>query len=61
MAGRVRTYGEAKPGTLVALISSVDTLEIAVVQGNAATRLGAKLGSMVRVQTVVTAAVAVPS
>ena len=56
---RVRTYGEAAPGTLAALISSVDTLEIAVTQGNAAARLGAKLGSVVRVQTVVTAAVAV--
>ena len=32
----VRTYGEAAAGTLVTLISSVDTLEVAVTQGSAA-------------------------
>jgi hypothetical protein len=46
---RVRTYGEAPPGTLVALLSSVDTLEIAVTQGSAAARLGAGVGTAVRV------------
>lgn len=61
IATSVRTYGEAAPGTLASLISSVDTLEIAVTQGNAAERLKAKLGSVVRVQSVVTAAVPVQS
>jgi S-adenosylmethionine hydrolase len=37
---RVRTYGEAEPGTPVALISSGGTLEVAIVQGNAAHALG---------------------
>jgi S-adenosylmethionine hydrolase len=44
---RVRTYGEAAPGTLVALVSSVDTLEIAVTQGSAARRLSAGVGTPV--------------
>jgi S-adenosylmethionine hydrolase len=44
---RVRTYGEAEPGTLVALVSSTGNWEIAVVQGNAAERLGAKVGTPV--------------
>lgn len=50
IASRVRTYGEAPPGTAVALISSVGTLEIAVVQGSAARRLGAGIGVQVRVE-----------
>ena len=45
---RVRTYGEAEPGTLIALISSVDTLEVAVTGGNAAARLGAGVGTPVQ-------------
>ena len=45
----VRTYGEAAPGSVVALISSADTLEIAEVQGSAARRLGATVGTAVRV------------
>jgi S-adenosylmethionine hydrolase len=45
----VRTYGEAKPGRLVALVSSTGTLEVAVVQGNAAKRLGAVVGTPVSV------------
>jgi S-adenosylmethionine hydrolase len=45
----VRTYGEAAPGHLVALLSSVDLLEIAEVQGSAARRLGASVGTPVRV------------
>jgi S-adenosyl-L-methionine hydrolase (adenosine-forming) len=47
---RVQTYGEAPPGTLVALISSADLLEIAVTGGNAAERLGAAVGTVVTVQ-----------
>lgn len=44
---RVRAYGEAPAGTLVALTSSFDTLEVAEVQGNAARRLGAQVGTSV--------------
>jgi S-adenosyl-L-methionine hydrolase (adenosine-forming) len=46
----VRTYGEAAPGELVALVSSGGTLEVAEVQGSAARRLGASVGSPVTVQ-----------
>jgi S-adenosyl-L-methionine hydrolase (adenosine-forming) len=46
---RVRTYGEAEPGTLVALISSWGRLEIAVAQGSAADRLGVGKGTPVSV------------
>jgi S-adenosylmethionine hydrolase len=42
---RVSAYGEAPAGTLVMLTSSFDTLEIAEVQGNAARRLGAQVGT----------------
>jgi hypothetical protein len=41
----VRTYGEAEPGTLVALFSSGGWLEIAMVQGNAAQSLGCGRGA----------------
>src|SRR5262249_51818519 len=47
---RVRTYGEAAPGTLVALTSSVGALEVAVVQGNAANQLGLGAGAPVVIQ-----------
>ena len=43
----VRTYGDARPGTLAALISSGDTLEIAVPHGSAAARLKATPGTRV--------------
>jgi S-adenosylmethionine hydrolase len=43
----VRTYGEAAPGTLVALIGSNKHMEIAVVQGSAAARLKADVGTPV--------------
>lgn len=46
---RVRTYAEAAPGSLVALISSSGMLEIAVVQGSAARQLGLGVGAPVRV------------
>lgn len=45
----VRTYGEASPGELVALISSGGFLEIAVAQGDASRRLGVRRGAAVRV------------
>jgi len=42
---RVRTYGEAPPGTLVALTSSFGLLEVAEVQGSAAQRLRVGAGT----------------
>lgn len=45
----VRTYGDASPGDLVALIGSSDLVEIAVVQGSAADRLQAGPGTPVTV------------
>ena len=42
-----RTYAEAAPGELLALLSSSNRLEIAVNQGNAAQRLGAGIGAAV--------------
>ncbi|MFM7148291.1 MAG: S-adenosyl-l-methionine hydroxide adenosyltransferase family protein, partial [Gemmataceae bacterium] len=47
---QVTTYGEAKPGELVALFGSGDLIEIAEVQGNASRRLNAGVGSSVRVE-----------
>ncbi len=47
----VRTYGDAAPGTLVALVSSSGVLEIACVQGSAARVLGAGVGTPVEVMT----------
>ncbi len=43
----VRAYADAEPGDLVYLFSSENRLEIAVVQGNAARRLNARVGSFV--------------
>lgn len=48
----VRTYGEASPGDLVALISSSGYLEIAQVQGNAAQVLSVGRGAPVEVSLV---------
>jgi S-adenosylmethionine hydrolase len=49
LARQVRSYAEAEPGTPVALISSSGMLEIAVTNGNAAERLGARVGTPVLV------------
>jgi S-adenosylmethionine hydrolase len=46
-----RAYGDAPPGTLIALVSSGGTLEVAVTQGNAARRLGVGVGERVEVRT----------
>jgi S-adenosylmethionine hydrolase len=46
---RVRTYGDAEPGALVALIGSSGRLEVAVVQGSAAARLGIGVGATIEV------------
>lgn len=45
----VKTYGEAEPGTLVALIGSSGRLEFAVVNGSAAVLLGVGVGAAVEV------------
>lgn len=44
----VPTYSSAKPGSLVAVTGSAGTLEIAVAEGDAARRLGARIGDPVR-------------
>lgn len=43
----VRTYGEARPGELVALASSQGLVEVALVQGSAARHLGVGFGAPV--------------
>ncbi|HLG43161.1 MAG TPA: SAM hydroxide adenosyltransferase, partial [Planctomycetota bacterium] len=43
-----RTYASSRPGALVAVVGSAGTLEISVVEGSAARRLGAKIGDVVR-------------
>jgi S-adenosylmethionine hydrolase len=45
----VRSYAEAEPGSLVALVSSAGLFELAVCQGNGAERLGVKVGDPVTV------------
>jgi S-adenosylmethionine hydrolase len=44
------SYAEADPGTIVVLISSGGTLEVAVNQGNAARKLRAKVGTSVQIR-----------
>jgi S-adenosylmethionine hydrolase len=46
---RVRTYGEAEPGNLVALVSSNGSLEVAVAHGSAAAHLEVGVGAAVEV------------
>lgn len=48
---RGRTYGDVARGDPVALVNSDDRLEIAVRDGSAAARLGAAMGTAVRVVT----------
>jgi S-adenosylmethionine hydrolase len=45
----VRTYGDAPRGTLVALVGSQDAIEAAVVEGSAADRLSAGVGTPVMI------------
>lgn len=47
--GICRTYAEARPGTLVALVGSSDRLELAVVGGSAAAVLQAAVGEPVAI------------
>ena len=44
-------FGEAEPGSLIAILDSCGSLAISVVNGNAAERLNAGLGTDVFVQT----------
>jgi S-adenosylmethionine hydrolase len=48
VARRVRTYADAAPGELVALVSSSGLLEVAVIRGNAARRLQVGVGAPVQ-------------
>ena len=45
----VRTYGDAAPGTVVTLVGSQGFIEAAVVEGRAADRLSARIGTAVRI------------
>ncbi|HET9913195.1 MAG TPA: SAM-dependent chlorinase/fluorinase [Anaerolineales bacterium] len=47
--GIVKSYGHKQPGDLIVLIDSEDRLEIAVVNGSAAQKLGASVGDVVEV------------
>jgi S-adenosyl-L-methionine hydrolase (adenosine-forming) len=47
----VRTYGEAAPGTAVALVGSQGFIEAAVVEGRADERLSARIGTPVAIHT----------
>jgi hypothetical protein len=47
--GITATYGVGQPGELVALTSSSDYLEMAVVNGNAALHVGAKIGDAIQI------------
>ncbi|MBI5839366.1 MAG: SAM-dependent chlorinase/fluorinase [Chloroflexi bacterium] len=47
--GIVESYGHKRPGDLVAVVDSEDYIEIAVVNGSAAEKLGAKVGDEVEV------------
>jgi S-adenosylmethionine hydrolase len=46
----VRAYSEAEPGTLIALVSSTEWLEVAVNQGDAARQLNARVGMPVTME-----------
>ena len=50
ITGLLAAYAEAPVGTLCALLDSVDRLEIAVANGNAASRLRVGRGAAVRVR-----------
>jgi hypothetical protein len=49
---RVRAYGEAEKGTLVALVSSADLLEVAVTGGSAQKKLSAYISTPVTVRVI---------
>jgi S-adenosylmethionine hydrolase len=47
--GITESYGHKKPDDLIAVVDSEDYIEIAVVNGDAAQKLGAKVGDVVKV------------
>jgi S-adenosylmethionine hydrolase len=47
--GLATSYGNGRPGELVALVNSENYVEIAIVNGNAAEVLGARVGDVVEV------------
>jgi len=47
VTGIIASYGQRNPGDLVAVVDSEGFIEIAVVNGSAASRLGAKLGDCI--------------
>ena len=47
--GIIASYGQSQPGELVAVVDSEGYVEVAVVNGSAAARLGAKLGDLVEI------------
>jgi S-adenosylmethionine hydrolase len=47
--GLVTSYGQKQPGDLIALVDSENYIEIAVVNGSAARKLGARIGDIVEV------------
>lgn len=50
--GLVRTFGDRPPGHLIAYITSIGNLAVAMVNGNAAQRLNAHEGDVVEVETI---------
>ena len=50
VAWKVRTYADALVGDLVSLVSSSGLFEVAVVQGNAAAKLGLGVGAPLRIE-----------
>ena len=48
--GLVNTFGDARPGSLVGLFGSTDSLLVCKVNGNAAAELGVRVGDSVTVQ-----------
>ncbi len=49
VTGIIASYGQRNPGDLVAVVDSEGFIEIAVVNGSAAARLGAKLGDQIEI------------
>jgi S-adenosylmethionine hydrolase len=49
LRGLVISYGNKKPGELVALVDSENYIEVAIVNGSAANKLGAQVGEIVEV------------
>jgi S-adenosylmethionine hydrolase len=45
----VRTYGDASPGSAVALVGSQGVIEVAIVEGSASRLLGGEIGTPVRI------------